>query len=150
MAPSPANCRPDGGQDTGRGSIGRRRSRPHDDTIVAIEPLTVAKVAVAGTIVGLLTGFFGVGGGFVIVPALDWNLLAGDRDELGCRPQHPAATGLDRLGNGRSLHPCQPLGVIVGSRLANTRDPTSLQRWFVALLVVVAIYTAARSGLALR
>ena len=58
--------------------------------------------------------------------------------------QHPAATGLDRVGNGRSLHPCQ-LGVIVGSRLASTRDPTS-ERWFVALLVVVAIYTAARSA----
>jgi uncharacterized protein len=28
------------------------------------------KVAAAGTVVGLLTGFFGVGGGFVIVPAL--------------------------------------------------------------------------------
>ena len=29
-----------------------------------------AKVVVAATIVGLLTGFFGVGGGFVIVPVL--------------------------------------------------------------------------------
>ena len=42
------------------------------------------------------------------------------------------------------------LGVIVGSRLASTRDSTSLQGWFVGLLVVVAVYTAARSGLALR
>jgi uncharacterized protein len=37
---------------------------------VHLDPSTVAKVAVAGTLVGLLTGFFGVGGGFVIVPAL--------------------------------------------------------------------------------
>ncbi len=42
------------------------------------------------------------------------------------------------------------LGVIVGSRLASTRDSSSLQRWFVGLLVVVAAYTAVRSGLALR
>jgi uncharacterized protein len=31
---------------------------------------TVAKVVVAGTVVGFMTGFFGVGGGFIIVPAL--------------------------------------------------------------------------------
>jgi predicted anti-sigma-YlaC factor YlaD len=30
----------------------------------------VAKVVTAGLVVGFLTGFFGVGGGFVIVPAL--------------------------------------------------------------------------------
>ena len=30
----------------------------------------VAEVIAAGTVVGLLTGFFGVGGGFVVVPAL--------------------------------------------------------------------------------
>jgi uncharacterized membrane protein YfcA len=30
----------------------------------------VVKVLVAGTIVGFITGFFGVGGGFVVVPAL--------------------------------------------------------------------------------
>ena len=42
------------------------------------------------------------------------------------------------------------IGVVVGSRLASTRDSTSLQRWFVVLLVVVATYTAVRSGLAMR
>ena len=41
------------------------------------------------------------------------------------------------------------IGVVVGSRLASTRDSSSLQRWFVGLLVVVAVYTAVRSGLAL-
>jgi uncharacterized membrane protein YfcA len=41
------------------------------------------------------------------------------------------------------------IGVVIGSRLASTRDPSALQRWFVALLVVVAIYTAVRSGIAL-
>jgi uncharacterized membrane protein YfcA len=42
------------------------------------------------------------------------------------------------------------LGVVVGSRLASKHDSTSLQRWFVGLLVVVAVYTAVHSGLALR
>jgi uncharacterized membrane protein YfcA len=41
------------------------------------------------------------------------------------------------------------LGVVVGSRLARTRAPTSLQRGFVGLLVAVALYTGIRSGVAL-
>ncbi|MEX0846771.1 MAG: hypothetical protein WD023_03250 [Ilumatobacteraceae bacterium] len=41
------------------------------------------------------------------------------------------------------------IGVLVGSRLASTRDPSSLQRWFIGLLVVVAVYTAIRSGISL-
>jgi uncharacterized membrane protein YfcA len=36
-------------------------------------------------------------------------------------------------------------GVFVGSRLADHRDPRSLQRWFAGLLVAVAVYTAGRS-----
>lgn len=126
-----------------------------------IEPVTVAKVAVAGTIVGFLTGFFGVGGGFVIVPAL---VLA-----LGFRMPEAIGTSLlvitvnaavalsTRLEAGsiewRTVVPftlASLLGVIVGSRLASTRDSTSLERWFVVLLVFVAAYTAIRSGLALR
>jgi uncharacterized membrane protein YfcA len=38
---------------------------------------------------------------------------------------------------------------VVGSHLASTRDPSFLQKWFVILLVVVALYTATRSILAL-
>ena len=32
--------------------------------------MSPVRVVIAATIVGLVTGFFGVGGGFVIVPAL--------------------------------------------------------------------------------
>ena len=126
-----------------------------------IEPLTVAKVAVAGTIVGLLTGFFGVGGGFVIVPALVLALGFTMPEAIGTSllviAINSAVALSTRLQPGSiewsTVVPytlASLLGVIVGSRLASTRDPTSLQRWFVALLVVVAIYTATRSGLALR
>jgi uncharacterized protein len=41
------------------------------------------------------------------------------------------------------------VGVVIGTRLASTEDSTSLQRWFVVLLVAVATYTAVQSGLAL-
>ena len=43
----------------------RLPARPGED-----DPGAVWKVGVAGLLVGVLTGFFGVGGGFLIVPAL--------------------------------------------------------------------------------
>ncbi len=51
-------------------SVGAAAAPTTGPAAVRIDALTVVKVIVAGTIVGLLTGFFGVGGGFVIVPAL--------------------------------------------------------------------------------
>ncbi len=41
------------------------------------------------------------------------------------------------------------IGVFVGSRLASTRDPSFLQKWFIGFLVVIAIYTATSSLIAL-
>ena len=121
---------------------------------------TVLRVAAAGTVVGLLTGFFGVGGGFVIVPAL---VLA-----LGFTMPEAIGTSLlvitinsvvalsTRLDSGSiewgTVIPftlASLLGVVIGTRLARTKDSTSLQRWFVVLLVAVATYTAVQSGLAL-
>ena len=120
----------------------------------------VLKVVVAGTVVGLLTGFFGVGGGFVIVPAL---VLA-----LGFTMPEAVGTSLlvitinsavalsTRLQTGSiewaTVIPftlASLVGVVIGTRLASTKDSTSLQRWFVVLLVAVAIYTAIQSGLAI-
>ena len=120
----------------------------------------VVRVVAAGTVVGLLTGFFGVGGGFVIVPAL---VLA-----LGFTMPEAIGTSLlvitinsvvalsTRLDSGSiewsTVIPftlASLLGVVIGTRLARTKDSTSLQRWFVVLLVAVATYTAVQSGLAL-
>lgn len=121
---------------------------------------TAAKVVIAGSFIGLLTGFFGVGGGFVIVPAL---VLA-----LGFTMPEAVGTSLlviavnstvalaTRLPGGSvewgTVVPftiASLIGVFVGSRLASTRDPSFLQKWFVILLVVVASYTATSSVLAL-
>ncbi len=118
-------------------------------------------MVIAGTIVGLLTGFFGVGGGFVIVPALVLALGFTMPEAIGTSllviAINSAVALTTRLQAGAiewgTVIPftvASLLGVVVGTRLAHTRDSTSLQRWFVGLLVVVALYTAARSGLALR
>lgn len=127
---------------------------------VQVDLGTVAKVVLAGSVVGLLTGFFGVGGGFVIVPAL---VLA-----LGFSMPEAVGTSLlvitvnSMVALTTRLHAGQldwavvlPFtiaslgGVVVGSRLAGKGDPRTLQRWFVGLLVGIAIYTAIRSGVAI-
>ena len=115
------------------------------------------KVIAAATVVGLLTGFFGVGGGFVIVPAL---VLA-----LGF--EMPVAVGTSLLvitinsaaalaaRFGTHAHLDWPLlglftlsaiaGSVAGNRVASKVDAPKLTVAFTVLLVAVAVYTAARS-----
>lgn len=129
----------------------------HDTHIGA----TILNVVLAGSVVGFLTGFFGVGGGFVIVPglvlALGFTMPEAIGTSLLVIAINSAVALSTRLQGGSiewgTVIPftiASLLGVIVGSRLAGTRDSSSLQRWFVVLLVVVATYTAVQSGLALR
>ncbi len=107
----------------------------------------------AATAVGLLTGFFGVGGGFLVVPAL---VLA-----LGLPIVYAAGTSLVviavtsaaalvvRVGAGASpdwslvlaLTVAAVVGGQVGVRLAGRVRPQRLQTAFTALLVVVAGFT---------
>jgi uncharacterized membrane protein YfcA len=129
-------------------------------TAVQLDLATAVKVVVAGSFVGLLTGFFGVGGGFVIVPAL---VLA-----LGFTMPEAVGTSLlviavnstvaltTRLPGGSiewgTVVPftiASLIGVFVGSRLASTRDASFLQKWFIGFLVVIAFYTATSSIVAL-
>ena len=126
----------------------------------SIDVATAVKVLVAGSVVGVLTGFFGVGGGFVIVPALVLALGFTMPDAVGTSLIVITVNSLVALASrlpGGSVEwsvivpfaAASLVGVFVGSRLAATRDPSFLQRWFVALLVVVAIYTAVDSIIAL-
>lgn len=125
-------------------------------TSIRVTPLIVVKVAIAGTFVGLLTGFFGVGGGFIIVPALVLALGFTMPEAVGTSLLVIAinsATALaSRLQTGSIewavIFPfllSSLLGLGVGTRVASTRDPRILQTWFVYLLVGVALYTAGQS-----
>jgi uncharacterized membrane protein YfcA len=124
------------------------------------DPNMVLKVVIAGSLVGFLTGFFGVGGGFVIVPGLVLALGFTMPEAIGTSLLVIAINSVVALstrlqagsiewGTVIPFTVASLIGVVVGSRLASTRDSSSLQRWFVALLVIVAGYTAIRSGLAL-
>lgn len=144
-------------------SAARRRTQPPAETrvtTVAVDLPTAVKVAAAGTTVGLLTGFFGVGGGFVIVPmlvlALGFSMPEAVGTSLLVIVINSLVALLMRAGaGGVEWQVVLPFavsslaGVLVGGRLAGRGDPSTLQQAFAVLLVVVAAYTATVSLLAL-
>jgi uncharacterized membrane protein YfcA len=115
------------------------------------------KIIAAATAVGLLTGFFGVGGGFVIVPALvlalGFDMPAAVGTSLLVIAVNSAAALAARLGGRLSLD--WPLlavftasalaGVLAGNRVASRVDASRLTAAFTILLIVVAAYSLARS-----
>jgi uncharacterized membrane protein YfcA len=119
-----------------------------------------AKILGAGSVVGFITGFFGVGGGFVIVPALVLTLGFDMADAVGTSllviAINSAVALTTRVGTtGVEWDVAIPftiaglLGVSVGKALADRLPTVTLVRWFVGLLVVLAGYVAVRAGLAL-
>ncbi len=115
------------------------------------------KVVAAATVVGLLTGFFGVGGGFVIVPALvlalGFEMPVAVGTSLLVIAVNSAAALVARLGGHTHLDwPLLGLftltaiaGSVAGNRVASKVDAAKLTVAFTVLLVAVAVYTAARS-----
>ncbi len=145
-------------RDAGDGPAARRVAL--DDPIISFSPTFACqcpralKVLVTATVVGLLTGFLGVGGGFLVVPAL---VLA-----LGLPMEFAAGTSLVvititsaaalavRAGTGASpdwglvgvLTVAAVVGGYLGARVAARADTSRLQSAFTMLLIAVAGYTA--------
>jgi uncharacterized membrane protein YfcA len=125
-----------------------------------IDLRTVAVVLLAGTAVGFLTGLFGVGGGFVIVPALTLGLKLPMPQAIGTSllviavnatmglAGRLATTSIDWAVTA-PFTVAAVAGVLTGGRVADRLDAEGSLRWFAALLVAVAVYTGARAGLAL-
>ncbi|MBC7561025.1 MAG: sulfite exporter TauE/SafE family protein [Dermatophilaceae bacterium] len=115
------------------------------------------KVLITASAVGLLTGFFGVGGGFVVVPALvlalGFTMPVAVGTSLLVIAINSASALVARAGHGVQLD--WPLigvftlaaivGSLAGGRLATRVRPERLTAAFTVLLVAVALYTAARS-----
>ena len=115
------------------------------------------KIAAAATGVGLLTGFFGVGGGFVIVPALvlalGFDMPAAVGTSLLVIAINSAAALAARLGG--HVHLAWPLlgvftvaalaGALAGNRVASRVDASRLSAAFTVLLIAVAAYSLTRS-----
>jgi uncharacterized protein len=144
------------------GSTSGRRPA-FDDPIITFSPTFACqcpralKVLITATVVGLLTGFLGVGGGFLVVPAL---VVA-----LGMPIGYAAGTSLVvitltsaaalvvRAGVGVTpdwtpvlvLTAAAALGGIAGAKLADRADMSKLSVAFTVLVLGVAVYTAAQA-----
>ncbi len=133
------------------------------DSIIAFRPTLAChcrralKVLVTATVVGLLTGFLGVGGGFLVVPAL---VLA-----LGLPMSYAAGTSLVvititsvsalAVRAGVGAHPAWGIVALLtavavaggwaGARLTARTDTGKLHAAFTVLMLLVAGYTAWRA-----
>lgn len=117
-----------------------------------------AKVLVTATGVGLLTGFLGVGGGFIVVPALVLALAMPMRYAAGTSLVVITITSATALGvrAGVGVHPDWGLVVlltaaataatVVGARLADRVDQRSLARVFTGLVLAVAAWTTVQTA----
>jgi hypothetical protein len=121
---------------------------------VRTQPATstrLVQLVAAGTVVGFLTGFFGVGGGFVIVPTLALVLRYAMPEAIGTSlvviVVNTAMAFVARLGGpidwGTTLlfAAAATAGVGAGTRIADRIAPQTMQRSFAVLLVAVALYT---------
>lgn len=120
----------------------------------------VVKVVLAGLAVGFLTGLFGVGGGFVIVPALVLALglpmPAAVGTSLFVIAINSAASLAARAGQAHfdwvvivPFTLAAVVGTVAGRRIADRLPSAILTRSFSILLLGVAVYVAAGSVLAL-
>lgn len=114
---------------------------------------SLVKLAGAATAVGLLTGLFGVGGGFAVVPALALLLGFETKEAIGTSLVVIAVNATVALGMRSGELDFDWLvvlpflatvttGVLIGTRVARRVDSQHLTRGFAFMLGSVAIYTA--------
>lgn len=118
----------------------------------ACPALRLGRVAAAGLLVGLLTGFLGVGGGFVIVPTLAVALSFSMRSAIGTSLAIIATTSalgvVVHLAAGRALDADVTVamgaacvaGALLGARWTARVPQRTLGRAFAGLVVAVAAY----------
>ncbi len=143
-------------------------AQPHsraalDDPIITFSPTFACacpralKVLVAATVVGLLTGFLGVGGGFLVVPALALTLALPMEYAVGTSLVVIVLTSAAALAvrAGSVVQPdwwlvlaltgASAVGGYAGARVADHTDTRKLSGAFTVLVLMVAVYTAVRA-----
>lgn len=125
-------------------------SRPEGER----RPARPAQVVLAGLAVGLLTGFLGVGGGFLVVPALVLFAGLSMREAVGTSLlviAINAAAGLaGHLAHGGFHLPLALLvtalaaaGTLLGTHFSHRISPVALRRVFSVFVVAVAVFLVA-------
>ncbi|XAS75387.1 sulfite exporter TauE/SafE family protein [Dermatophilaceae bacterium Sec6.4] len=126
-----------------------------------MSPAGVAKFIFAGLLVGFLTGFLGVGGGFIIVPALvmmlGFTMPVAVGTSLLIIALNSAAALAARAGHATfdwsvivPFTVAAITGSLLGTRVANRVSNLALSRAFAGLLIVVAVYVAMHSAFSLN
>lgn len=119
-----------------------------------------AMIVAIGAVTGLATGLFGVGGGFLVVPALvvalGWPMQSAIATSLLVIVINSIASLSARVAtesfNWRVIIPvtvAAVIGTLLGKAVADRTSSRSLSRAFAALLVAVAAYTATTSVIGL-
>jgi len=118
-----------------------------------IEPKknSIVKSIIAGLLVGLLTGFLGVGGGFLIVPALVFFGGLAMKDAIGTsllvitinciaglvgHLQH----GFFNISLATLVTIIAVLGVLIGTKLSHQISTTMLKKGFATFVILIAIF----------
>lgn len=134
-----------------------------DDPIITFSPTFACqcpralKALITATVVGLVTGFLGVGGGFLVVPALLLALALPMEYAVGTSLVVITITSVSalavRAGTGTSpdwgpvlvLTAASALAAVAGARLADRVDTDRLQGAFTVLVLGVAVFTATQA-----
>jgi uncharacterized membrane protein YfcA len=135
---------------------------PHDaaDRLRRWTPGRIGKVVGAGLTVGFMTGFFGVGGGFVIVPALTlalgMSMPQAIATSLVVIAINSAGALLARAGTAHldwavivPFTLAAVAGSLGGKKITDRVSGATLTRAFAVLLIGVAVYTATASMISL-
>jgi uncharacterized protein len=130
----------------------RQRTENHRAQEPACPPLRVGHTIAAGMLIGALTGFFGVGGGFLIVPTLTVLLTLSMRLAIGTSLAIITATsalaltthllagrGLDVPVTAAMTTACV-LGALAGTSLTGRVPQRQLGQGFAAMVAAVATY----------
>ncbi len=115
----------------------------------------LAGIATVGTVVGFMTGLFGVGGGFIVVPGLVLALGFGMPEAVGTSLLVIALNSVVALAarGGVAAVDWQAVipftaaamaGSVVGRRLAGRVPASALERIFAGLLVLVSVSMATK------
>ncbi len=136
------------------------RTAPTTRSAVHLDARLAFTVLAAGTAVGFLTGLFGVGGGFVIVPALALLLKLPMPEAIGTSllvvSINAAIALTTRLATTTidwtvtiPFTVAAIAGVLTGGKVADRLDARRSLRAFATLLVAVAAYTALDAAISL-
>ncbi len=130
----------------------RRTTETHDDEKGECPALSGPRILLAGFSVGLLTGFFGVGGGFLIVPVLMLWLGVSFRRAVATSLVILTLTGLaalaSHLGTGSGLNipitaalaGSTAVGALAGTMLGRRLPERQLGRAFAVVVTALAVF----------